>query len=202
MKSSRGLEMTFSIKKFSQIVDFLGAIFITTGGIMLAVIPRLDLSLGGIAIALSGIVLMDFNRNGNLGFNNFVQKYITTPNAFMGYCGIACCFFLGGGEMLDIIFRGQQNNPYEPGYIKVVANLFPYALASILSFSTVRDKIKGINSYMVTFLQVSLFATGHMMIAIYGFRAGNSAYQIGTILFFGAILSMIAIVLANLKKKS
>lgn len=202
MKSSRSLEMKFSMQKFSQVLDFLGALLITTGGLMLAIIPRLDLSLGGITIALSGIVLMDFNRNGNLGFNNFVQKYITTPSAFMGYCGIACCFFLGGGEMLDIISRGQQNNPYEPGYIKVIANLFPYAFASILSFSAIRNKIKGINAYMVTFLQVSLFATGHMMIAIYGFRAGNSAYQIGAVLFFGAVLGMMGIVLANLKKKS
>jgi uncharacterized membrane protein YiaA len=183
-------------------LDFLGAMLITTGGIMLAIIPRIDLSLGGIAIALSGIVLMDFNRNGNLGFNNLVQKYIASPSSFMGCCGIACCFFLGGGEMLDIISRGQQNNPYEPGYIKVVANLFPYAFASVLSFSSVRNKLKGINSYMITFLQVSLFATGHMMIAVYGFRAGNSAYQIGTILFFGALFGMIGIVLANLKKKS
>ncbi len=199
MKSAT-VKMKYSIKRFSTLVDLSGAALVTTGGMMLAIIPRIDLSLGGLMIALCGIVLMDFNVGGRLGFNRLVQKYITTPEKFMGYCGLACCVFLGGGEMIDIIKRDQVNNFYEPGYIKVFANLFPYALAALLSFSSFRNKLQSFKEYMITFFQISLFATGHLMIATYGYKAGNSAYEIGCILFSGAFLSMIAVVLSNLKK--
>ncbi len=200
MKSSLCSNMTYSLKRFSKLIDFIGAALVTAGGTMLAIIPRIDLSLGGLMIALCGLVLMDFNAGGRLGFNRLVQKYITTPEKFMGYCGLACCVFLGGGEMIDIIKRDQLNNLAEPGYIKVFANLFPYALAALLSFSSFKSKLKSFKEYMITFFQVSLFATGHLMIATYGYKAGNSAYEIGCVLFSGAFLSMIAIILSNLKK--
>ncbi len=144
---------------------------------------------------------MDFNLKGRLGLNNFLEKHITSASHFMGYCGLASCVFLGGGEFLDIISRGQEGNLHEPGYIKVVANAVPYAIGALMCFKGTRDALHKVKDYMYVFFQISFFATGHFMIAIYGLKAGNSAYQIGTILFTGALLSMTAVVLANLKQK-
>ncbi len=200
MRAKVNGKQIMNLKKFSQIIDLVGAMLVATGGTMLAIIPRIDLSLGGLMIAICGLILMDFNLKGSLGLNNFIEKRLTSASHFMGYCGFASCIFLGGGELLDIFARGQQDNIYEPGYIKVIANAIPYALGALLCFEGVRKSLRNIKDYMYIFLQISLFATGHFMIAVYGFRAGNSAYQIGTILFTGALLSMLAVVLANLKK--
>lgn len=202
MESATGKKMSVSVKRLARLIDLAGAMLVTTGGTMLAIIPRIDLSLGGLMIALCGLVLMDLNCSDKLGFNKLVAKYITSPFKFMGYCGIACCVFLGGGEMLDIVKRGQTYNFQDPGYIKVLANLFPYFIAALMSFEWFRSYFKTSREYMVSFYQVSLFATGHLMIAIYGQRAGNSAYEIGAILFSGALLSMVAILLSNLKSNN
>ncbi len=199
MESTKDKNMNFSIKRLAKLIDLAGSMLITAGGSMLAIIPRIDLSLGGLMIALCGLVLVDLNFGDKLGFNRLVSKYLTNPFKFMGYCGIACCVFLGGGEMVDIIRREQLYNFQDPGYIKVLANLFPYLIAALMSFEWFRSYFKASKEYMVSFYQVSLFATGHLMIAIYGQRAGNSAYEIGAILFSGALLSMVAILIANLK---
>jgi hypothetical protein len=51
-------------------------------------------------------------------------------------------------------------------------------------------------------MQLGLFATGHMMISVYGHRAGNSAYEIGLTLFTGAILGILGVMASRLGKAS
>jgi len=188
-KLNKSMPTSININKLT---DLLGCFLVTLGGSMLAIIPRIDLTLGGLCIALCGLILMDFNRGGKLGAVQLIEKLNLTPNMTLGILGLGCSVFLGGGEMLDIIRRGQQNNPLEPGYIKVIANAIPYAFAALLSFESLRKQLPDLSDRKVIIMQLCLFATGHLMISTFGYRAGNSAFEIGLVLFCGASLSIIS----------